>query len=106
MVGVAGLELEVTGFEDGSAEDEAGLAGPVVPPCVVLSLVVVSVVVKPVLQAMVVARDVISAPTAAVPVRFKNCRLENNDTRKIFRFSSVSCPSFSGMLNHLKLVPS
>ena len=109
---VVTVELEAVGLEDGIVVDEAGTFELVGPPGVVLLPVVVPRVRTFVLQDAVTAMDVISAPAAATPVRFKNCRLENLATRKILRLTGVSFPPFSGIytlprifLSHEKIKP-
>ena len=101
---VVPVELEAAGLEVGIVEDEAGTFELLGPPGVVLLSVVVPRVMTLDLQAAVMAMDVISAPAAAAPVCFKNCRLENLATRKIFRLSRVSFPSFSRIHILLKIV--
>jgi hypothetical protein len=84
-VEVVTVELEAAGLEVVDEEEpfevvESGLV-------VWTPLVAPEVEIIEVLQAAVVPMDTISALAAATPVRFKNCRRENNATRKMFFFS-------------------
>jgi hypothetical protein len=93
---VAGPEIVI--FEDEAAPVElSGSSGTVLFAAVLC-------VMRPVLQAVVMAIDVISAPAAAIPVRFKNCRLENFATLKILRFLRGSFSWFSGIVNLPRIV--
>ena len=100
------VELEAAGLEDGIVEDEAGTFELLGLSVVVLLPVVVPGVTTFVLQAELIAIDATAVPSAVTPIRFKNCRLENLATRKIFRFSRVSFPSFSGIYILLQIFPS
>jgi hypothetical protein len=93
------VEFESAGLDDEIAEDEAGLLEVSSPPVAVLLSVGVPAVMALVLQAVVMTIDVISAPAAATPVRFKNCRLENSATLNTSPVARVSLLLFSGIVN-------
>ncbi len=105
VVELAGGTTEVGAvvIEEGTVEVEDW--GPEVAGVVVgvISVVVPAVVSVEDLQAAEKVNEAMAAPIAAMPVRFKNCRLENFVTRKFPFFFWMFSPSFSNIFNLLNV---